>query len=85
MQFTITEYQNCAFGFSSLRQLLTGHNNISIGLFSEINHTSNKSYNLLIGNPGVVNDINNIRISNVQTVSFEVFMGLLLLELLKVS
>jgi hypothetical protein len=70
MQFTTTGYQNCAFGYSSLRQLLTGHDNIAIGLFSRINYVSNESYNLLIGNPGVENDMNNIRIGDVQTKCF---------------
>jgi hypothetical protein len=71
MQYLTKGYNNCAYGFSSLRQLLTGNHNIAIGMQSGINYTGAESNNLLIGSiGGTVGENAVIRIGDVQTKCF---------------
>lgn len=60
----VGEVNNIAIGSLSLNQLTHGASNISIGVFSGMNYTTNESGNILLDNPGVVGDNGTIRIGN---------------------
>jgi len=51
-----------AIGYDALRYLLTGNYNIALGAYAGDNYTGTESDNIVIGNNGVLNDNNTIRI-----------------------
>jgi hypothetical protein len=63
-------FNNSAVGYQSLGQLLGGSNNIALGVNAAFNFSGTESSNIDIGNPGVLGDMNIIRIGQLQTKTF---------------
>ncbi|MDB6038342.1 MAG: hypothetical protein JWM99_2183, partial [Verrucomicrobiales bacterium] len=62
---------NTADGYEALRDIRTGENNIAVGYQAGL-YLTNRSFNIHIGNPGVADDDNTIRLGtkNIQTQTF---------------
>jgi len=62
LELLTTGNANIAMGTSALQNLVSGDQNIGIGSGAGLSYTTNESYNILIGNQGVIADANTIRI-----------------------
>ncbi|AYV77742.1 MAG: hypothetical protein Edafosvirus1_73 [Edafosvirus sp.] len=65
-----TGKNNVAIGYASLLNNIAGDNNIVLGTMVASGYAGNESNNIIIGNSGVVNDNNQIRIGEAQTGCF---------------
>lgn len=61
---------NTSIGFASMDNLVSGTNNIAVGVLAGTNYTTNESNNILIGSFGTVGDNQTIRIGRTQTAAY---------------
>jgi hypothetical protein len=71
MQYATTASTNCAYGYSALRQLVSGVGNHIFGTQGAINYNGSESYNIIIGSVGgVAGESNVTRIGSGQSKCF---------------
>lgn len=58
---------NCGYGFGALDNLVSGDNNVAIGVLAGTNYTTNETNNILISSFGSVGESNTTRIGRTQT------------------
>ncbi len=61
---------NCGYGFGALDNLVSGDNNVAIGVLAGTNYTTNETNNVLISSFGTVGESNTTRIGRTQTAAY---------------